>query len=186
MPSETGGLSIHGSETGPFFMPETGGKADAMAEETTTAQEVAEGTEGTDWKAKYEEMRGHMRDWEKKAKANQSAADELEKLRAEQMTEQEKERQRAEKAETELAALKAEKARTEAALRIAKEAGVPLDLLMFCADEEAMSDFAEKYTADSRIPSAPSATNVSRIIKGDGGKPSTRDQFAKALEAAGF
>ena len=174
MPSETGGLSIHGSETGPFFMPETGGKADAMAEETTTAQEVAE----TDWKAKYEEMRGHMRDWEKKAKANQSAADELEKLRAEQMTEQEKERERADNAERELAELKAEKARTEAALRIAKETGVPLDLLMFCADEEAMSDFAEKYTADSRIPSAPSATNVSRIIRGEEKKPTNAAVFA--------
>lgn len=159
-------------------MPETGGKADAMADETTTAQEVAEGTEGTDWKAKYEEMRGHMRDWEKKAKANQSAADELEKLRAEQMTEQEKERERADNAERELAELKAEKARTEAALRINKETGVPLDLLMFCADEEAMSDFAEKYTAGTRIQSAPSAASVSRIIRGEEKKPTNAAVFA--------
>jgi len=148
-----------------------------MAEESNV-QEVAEGTEGTDWKAKYEEMRGHMRDWEKKAKANQGAADELEKLKAAQMTEQEKERERADNAERELAELKAEKARTEAALRITKETGVPLDLLMFCSDEEAMTDFAAKYTADSRIPSAPSATGVSRIIKGDGEKPNSAAVFA--------
>ncbi len=166
-------------------MPETGRKAEVMADETTV-QEVAEGTESTDWKAKYEEMRGHMRDWEKKAKANQTAADELEKLRAEQMTEQEKERQRAEKAESELAALKAEQARTEAAMRITKETGVPLELLMFCADEESMTDFAAKYTADIRISSAPSAASSSRIIKGGEQKPKTRDQFAQMLESAGF
>lgn len=162
--SETERRNLDGSETGPFFMPETGRKAEVMAEESNV-QGVAEGTEGTDWKAKYEEMRGHMRDWEKKAKANQTAADELEKLRAAQMTEQEKERERADNAERELAELKAEKARTEAALRITKDTGVPLDLLMFCSDEEAMTDFAAKYTADSRIPSAPSATGVSRIVR---------------------
>ena len=40
-----------------------------------------------DWEAKYKEALGHSRDWEKKAKANKAAADELEKLKESQMSE---------------------------------------------------------------------------------------------------
>lgn len=147
-----------------------------MAEETTITQ--AEKAESIDWQAKYEEMRGHMRDWEKKAKANQSAADELEKLKSAQMTEQEKERERAEKAESELAALKAEQARTEAAMRIADETGVPLEMLMFCSDEDAMADFAKAYAKETHVSSAPSALGGSRIIKGNDQPKSNGDIFA--------
>ena len=43
-----------------------------------------------DWEAKYKEALGHSRDWEKKAKANKAAADELEKLKESQMSETEK------------------------------------------------------------------------------------------------
>lgn len=151
-----------------------------MAEETTAVQ--ADGAESTDWKAKYEEMRGHMRDWEKKAKANQGAADELEKLKAAQMTEQEKERERADRAESELAALKAEQARTEAALRISKEASVPVDLLMFCADEDAMTEFAKKYAESTHVTSAASAASSSRVVRGGESKPSNADIFAQFAE----
>lgn len=147
-----------------------------MADETKTVQ--ADGAESTDWQAKYEEMRGHMRDWEKKAKANQSAADELEKLKAAQMTEQEKERERADKAESELAAIKAEQARTEAAMRIAEETGVPLEMLLFCADEDAMADFAKAYAKETHVSSAPSALGGSRIIRGNDKPKSNGDIFA--------
>jgi Ser-tRNA(Ala) deacylase AlaX len=155
-----------------------------QAENVQPEQKVDE--KPTDWQAKYEEMRQHSREWEQRAKANKAAADELEQIKAAQMTEQEKLTARAEAAEAKLAELEAQTAHDTAAKQVAEETGVPLDLLMFCSDEEAMTDFAAKYTADSRIPSAPSATGVSRIIKGDGEKPNTRDQFAKALEAAGF
>lgn len=57
------------------------------------------GTDGdTDWEAKYREAIGHSREWEKRAKANSGAADELEKLRQQSMTEQEKAVAAAEKA----------------------------------------------------------------------------------------
>lgn len=153
-----------------------------MADETTTTQAETEGAEGVDWKAKYEEMRGHMRDWEKKAKANQGAADELEKLKAAQMTEQEKERERADKAESELAAMKAEQARTEAALRTAKETGVPLELLMYCADEEAMTEFAKKYAENAHVASAPTAHSAPRIIRSGETKPTNGQIFADFAE----
>ena len=54
-----------------------------MAEETKAAEsqeQQAGQTETVDWQAKYEAMRQHAREWEKAAKANKGAADELEKL----------------------------------------------------------------------------------------------------------
>ncbi|MEV6105707.1 hypothetical protein AB0M28_13465 [Streptomyces sp. NPDC051940] len=53
---------------------------------------------GTDWEAKYREAMGHSREWEKRAKANSGAAEELEKLKQQNMTEQEKAVAAAEKA----------------------------------------------------------------------------------------
>ena len=152
-----------------------------MAEETT-AQAENNGVENTDWKAKYEEMRGHMRDWEKKAKANQSAVDELEKLKAAQMTEQEKANARAEAAESELAAIKAEKARTDAAMRISGETGISVEMLMFCADENAMTEFAKKYAETTHVHSAPSA-NGTRVIRSGEMKPSNGEIFAQFAES---
>ena len=162
-----------------FLMPEKGKLGEVMADETKTNAQTAEpqATE-TDWQSKYEEMRGHMRDWEKKAKANQSAADELEKLKAEQMTEQEKANARAEAAEAELAHLKAEKERTDAAQRIAAESGVPIELLMYCADEDAMKSFKKAYEKATHAPSAPSALIGSRIVK-DNEQTSTSKAFSE-------
>lgn len=142
-----------------------------MADETTTAQEVESPESETDWKAKYDEMRTHMRDWEKKAKANQSAADELEKLKASQMSEQERTNARAEAAEAELQQLKAEIARTDAAMRIAAEKGVPVELLMFCADEDAMTEFVKTYEKNAHVSSAPNALGGSRIVRSGSDKP---------------
>ena len=152
-----------------------------MADEITTtdAQETEQQATETDWQAKYEEMRGHMRDWEKKAKANQSAADELEKLKAAQMTEQEKANARAEAAEAELAQLKAEKAKVDAATRIASETSVPFEMLMFCADEEAMTEFAATYAKETHVSSAPSAIGGSRIIRGNESPKTNGEIFAE-------
>lgn len=152
-----------------------------MADETKTEAQKTEETPQaeTDWQAKYEEMRGHMRDWEKKAKANQSAAEELERLKAEQMTEQEREKARADAAEAELAALKAEKERTDAAHRIASETGVPLDLLLYCTDEESMTDFAKKYASETHVGSAPSALSGKRIVRGNDKPAGDGEVFAE-------
>lgn len=54
--------------------------------------------DATDWEAKYKETLAHSREWEKRAKANSGASEELEKLRAASMTEQEKAVAAAEKA----------------------------------------------------------------------------------------
>lgn len=150
-----------------------------MADETMTAQDQVSQESETDWKAKYEAMREHSRDWEKKAKANQSAADELEKLKAAQMTEQDKANARADAAEAELAQLKAEKAKVDAATKLASETGVPFEMLMFCADEEAMTDFAKTYAQATHVSSAPSALGGSRVIRGNEKPKDNGELFAE-------
>lgn len=155
-----------------------------MAEELqeVEAQEVEAEQAETDWKAKYESMREHMRDWEKKAKANQSAADELEQLKAAQMTEQEKAIARAEQAEAELATFKAEAERVDTARQISTDTGVPFELLMYCSDSEAMADFAKKYQSEQPHVSAAASATRSRIIRGNSdGARSHGDLFADAV-----
>lgn len=154
-----------------------------MAEEITTdAQEVEADQTEKDWKAEYEKMRDHMRGWEKKAKANQGAADELEKLKSAQMTEQEKAIARAEAAESELAAIKAKQARTDAAMRIANSTGVPIEMLLYCSDEEAMTEFAKTYGQVAHVSSAPSALGGTRIIRGNDTPKSNGELFAELTQ----
>lgn len=161
-----------------------------MAEEVVenTAEEAAENqaedaaqTE-TDWQAKYEAMRQHSRDWEKKAKENAAAASELEALKQANLTEQEKANARAEKAESELAALKAEAQRKEDARAIADETGVPLELLEYCADKDAMEQFVRVYQAKQPTVHAAAPAVGSRVHRGDGKPVTTAQQFADAIE----
>lgn len=150
-----------------------------MAEETTQVQDEATQEEVIDWEAKYKEMRQHSRDWEAKARANQSAAEELEKLKAEQMTEQEKAIARAEAAESKLAQLEAEKAHAAAARKIADASGVPLSLLEFCTDEAAMEQFAAAYKDSQPETTVHAAARAdgSRTIRNDGEKRTAKEAF---------
>lgn len=145
-------------------------------EETNTAQteaiEEPQGTEETtDWKAE-------ARKWEARAKKNSAAAEELEALKQAQMTEQEKLQARAEKAEARIAELEADALRKATAQRLAAEKHVPIDLLLYCSDEEAMVAFAETYAAQAQTPSAPSAP-ASRIVREGMGKRSNADIFSE-------
>lgn len=155
-----------------------------MAEETQAEAQQEGGQEATDWQAKYEQMREHMRDWERKAKENQGAAEELEKLRAEQMSEQEKANARAEKAERELEAMKAERKRAADAREVAEGKGVPQWMLDSLPDREAMEAFAERYleeTAEEPVHAAAKAA-ASRVRRGEGTPPTTAQMFADAIE----
>lgn len=151
-----------------------------MAEETNANETQAEPKE-TDWKAKYEAMRAHSREWERKAKDNQTAADELEQLKAASLTEQEKAVRRAEKAEADLRALKAEMQRNTDAQEVAAKSGVPLTLLMHCRDREDMEAFAKEYEAETHVPAAPPAPQ-SNVIRDGAGAASTRDQFGELAQ----
>lgn len=148
-----------------------------MAEEAIQEVEETEATpqgevDGTDWKAE-------ARKWERYAKKAQAAEAELERLKQSQMTEQEKEKARADAAEAKLAALQAEQERTEAARRIAQQTGVPLEMLLFCSDEDAMSDFAKKYTENTHVASAPNALSGSRVVRGNDKPADNGELFAE-------
>ena len=157
-----------------------------MAEEAIQEATMEEVESQGETEAKETDWKAEARKWEQRAKKSQAAEIELEKLKAAQMTEQEKAIARAEAAENELNALKAEKAKNDAARRLSNETGVPFEMLMFCTDEDAMVEFAKTYAKESHVSSAPKANNGSRIIRGNEQKPTTREQFAQALEAAGL
>lgn len=140
-----------------------------MADETTItatkeapepkAEQPEATQEATDWKAKYEAMREHSREWEKKAKGNQSAADELEKLKAEQLSEQERANKRAEKAEQELAELKARAARTEAIAKIAVDEGISPDIVSMLSGKDG-EELAEQVAKLKKLmPAYPTRTD---------------------------
>lgn len=82
-----------------------------------------------DYKAKYAEAISHSREWEKRAKANKEAADELQQLKDAQKTQAEKQADYTKKLEAENAQYKAEKDRAKWAADIAEETGVPANLL---------------------------------------------------------
>lgn len=130
-------------------------------------------THETDWKAE-------ARKWEARAKKSQAAEQELAELKESQLTEQEKAVKRAEAAEHELAALKAEAERLSAAREIGEREGVPSALLEFCADAEAMAKFVDAYKKANPAEKVHVAASAygSKVNK-DGGKPSTREQFAQ-------
>lgn len=153
-----------------------------MAEESAAAgQEGAKAQEGqaTDWQAKYEAMRQHSREWEKKARDNQGAADELEKLREAQASEQEKAQKRADKAEAELRELKAKAERAEMVGRVADAANVPAEVVSMLNGSDADELKGQVERLLKLLPAYPTRTD-------DGGtkaavKASTAQQFADAI-----
>ncbi len=144
------------------------------AEVEAQESEQPQGSE-TDWKAE-------ARKWEKYAKENKAARDELDALKAERMSETEKLQARAEKAEAQLKELAAEKERGEAASEVSKATEVPRELLMFCKDKDAMEQFAEAFAAymqpSQQVHAAPPARK-SRIMRDSETPTSNRDIFAE-------
>lgn len=154
-----------------------------MADETN-ANETEPEKKDVDWKEKYESMRAHSREWERKAKENQKAADELERMREANLTEQQKVEKRAKKAEEELAQLKAEMQRTTDAQEVAASSGVPVALLMHCSDRADMEAFAKEFAEETHVPAA-TAAPASRVLRDDdGAEVATRDTFADLISQA--
>lgn len=146
------------------------------ANEQVEEQEAHAEQDSTNWK-------DEARKWEKRAKENKSAADELARLKEAQMSEQEKLTARAEKAEAELSALAAKAQREEAAKTISKDSNVPQELLMYCADEEAMQTFADKYNELTQAKQMAPKALSSRISRGTpAAKQSNRERFAELAE----
>ena len=92
------------------------------------------------------ESKAHSREWEKRAKANKNAADELEALKESTLSETEKANKRAEKAEAELAAFKADRQKAEWRSTASEKYGVPAELL-HGDTEEAVAESAKALKA---------------------------------------
>lgn len=163
-----------------------------MAEESTPTTEPTteptengatepQGTEPVDWEARYKEALAQSRKWEERAKANKGKADKWDEYEQQGMSEQEKLAKRAESAEAELAQLKAAAQRRTDAEEVAKATGVPVSLLLHCADREDMESFAEEYAGVTKLPAAPDAPK-SRVVTDEGAAMSTRDRFASYFE----
>ncbi len=113
-----------------------------MAEETIENQgtEELQSTEAqaetVDWEAKYKELQKESRKWESRAKANKSAADELSKAKEANKSVEE----RIAALESENQSYKAQAARTALIADVAKETGLPTDIvsLLNGEDEEAL------------------------------------------------
>lgn len=147
-----------------------------MADEPQVEQNT---TNEPDWKAKYEEMRQHSREWEKKARANQSAADELEKQKADSQTEQEKALQRAQKAEAELQKLKADAERAKTVSKVAADTGISSEIVQMLNGKDADELGQQVGRIKQVLLQAPTRTD-------DGGgvsvaKKTNADRFAESL-----
>ncbi|MFR1946774.1 MAG: helicase [Bifidobacterium bifidum] len=163
-----------------YIAPPAEGGSDTT-DPTPPAEPNGNGEE-TDWEAKYKEALGHSRDWEKKAKANKAAADELQQLKEAQLSEAEKTAKHIKELEAKNAAYEAEKQQNEWKTQVSKETGVPIALLHgstleeMQADGKALADYIADKTkptvhasSESNQPPAPSGTSGDWI----------RDQFLK-------
>lgn len=131
-------------------------------EKEATQQQAAKPNGEEDWKGKYEELLGHSRDWEKKAKANKEAAEKLAALEQEKQTDAEKIASLAKRLDEK------ERAETRAALvaKVAQEKGVPAELIAG-DDEEAMSAWADRLKAAITPKSAAKVDKPGVFARGD-------------------
>lgn len=132
--------------------------ADTTTETATTdAPQGTEGDESTETPSveelqrQLDEWKGHARKHEANAKANKSAAEELDRIKAANMTEAEKTAKALRDAEA-----RATKAEAEAArLRVATKHGLTeadAELLTTVSDEDAMNKLAERLAAAATTP----------------------------------
>lgn len=153
-----------------------------MAEENKQAEESAEVEEVEQVEAEQIDWKAEARKWENRAKKNSEAAAELDALKKAQMSETERLQAELEAAKAANAAYEAEQQRAQDAREVAKATGVPESLLSYCADRDAMEQFAAEYAAKQpEIHSAPSAPSV-RLVRDGSAKVSSRDQFAAFME----
>lgn len=151
-----------------------------------TLQEEPEATEAhadeaPDYEALYREVLAQSRKWEERAKSNKAKADKWDAYEQEGLSEAEKLARRAEEAEAKLAQLEASAQHERDADEVARATGTPRQLLAYCADRKAMEAFAKEYGDGQHVPAAPQAP-ASRVIRGDGAKATTADQFAEMAE----
>lgn len=150
--------------------------------EPTQTNQPTEPTEPVDWEAKYKDAIAHSREWEKRAKDNKTAADELAALKEAQLSETEKLTRRAEKAEKALADIKAREQTTAWRTTAAAKYNVPADMLTATSetDIDAQAKALADWKAELTKPAAP------KVSKPDGTPSNNADNPNRAILKALF
>lgn len=148
-----------------------------MPEETASSEQEAQEQAAVDWQAKYEALLETSRKWESRSKANADKAkayDALAKQQADAQAAAEEAKNRAEKAEAELAGAN----RLLSVSRIAGEKGVDAEILaaMGGDDAEAIAANADKLAASY------AARNLYPSVK-DGGADAAPAVTAESIES---
>lgn len=145
--------------------------------------------ETTDWEAKYNEMKQHSREWERKAKANKEAADELAALKESQMSEQERLQKQLDEATARANALQEEKDRRQWVDDAATETGVPAEILSLIAATDRDDLMSKAAGLKDRL--AVNGQPTVPVVLGDGKRAdiqktgvSAKDDFAQFMKNA--
>ena len=170
---------VFGKPHGEPGAPHGAGRSSDMAAEDVKPTEGA-GTEPQgeepDYKALYEAEKAHSRKWEKQAKANRTAADELAKAQEagktaeEQIADLKKRLDEKEKAEQ----------RAKLAAKVAEKKGIPADLIVG-DDEDSMNEFADRMLKHFQKKPAPKVEKPGKFDRGDGKDDSEMRGFARQL-----
>lgn len=161
-----------------------------MENDPTKVVEVEpNGGETTDWEAKYNEMKQHSREWERKAKANKEAADELAALKESQMSEQERLQKQLDEATARANALQEEKDRRQWVDDAVTETGVPAEILSLIAATDRDDLMSKAAGLKDRL--AVNGQPTVPVVLGDGKRAdiqktgvSAKDDFAQFMKNA--
>jgi hypothetical protein len=167
-------------------MPEDSSSSSTDAGQTDSqADNVQDGTrstndsgESSDWKARFDKLQADSRKWEERAKANATAARELDQLKKSQMTEQEKAVKEAEERGKSAATAAAAARLARAEFRAAAAGRVSKDTL------DGFLDYADlaKFVGDDGEPDTKAIENVVKRLGGsqktdfDGGARTSADR----------
>ena len=164
------------------------GKAVEMADENqvdvTEPNEPAQ-DDGKDYKAMYEKALSESRKWESRSKANAEKAKKYDELENAKKTLEE----RVASIEAANKALEDEKERAELVKAVAKATGVPESIVstLSATDEEAMTAQAQAIAENYKTPGgAPKAPEAGMFPRDASQAKTAKQQFAEALESAGF
>ncbi|MBT1166726.1 helicase [Bifidobacterium simiarum] len=143
--------------------------------------------QSTDWEAKYREAVSHSREWEKRAKDNKAAADELQQLKESRMSEAQKAEARTARLQKELDRLRAEKQANAWRTQVAEETGLPAGLIV--GDSlEAMQAFAKtvKEYVESRLPKSGIPAPTDGTVLPEDPRSKGADDLRHAFERINF
>lgn len=158
-------------------------------DQATEGQQPNGAQEPMDWEAKCNELKKHSREWERKAKANKEAADELATLKESQLSETEGLQKQLSEATARADALQAEKDRRKWVDDAAKATGVPSDVLALIAADDRDDLMAKAEGLKGRLAAKEQPTVP--VVLGDGKRAdiqktgvSAKDDFAQFMKNA--